>query len=202
MAELQALGNAIASQIRKYRLRKNLSIRQLSEECQKLGAAELTTASLANIERGQDPNAKRAGRRVAIEELVVLARVLNVPPILLVFPLGSEQWLEITGVKVHTWAAAMWWSGEEVFPHGPLTIETMSEWDVTAAPVIYFRRHSALVTEYQHLPRAKRAEVVRRREEIEAMLQELRQNMRRAGIDPGELPEGLAHIEPQRHKEA
>lgn len=72
------LSDAIASQIRRYRLAKNWSVRQLAEECARLGAPQLTASSLTNIERGQDENAKRPGRRVLVEELDVIQRALAV----------------------------------------------------------------------------------------------------------------------------
>lgn len=90
-AESVSVSGVIASQIRAYRMRKGWSVRQLAEVCEKLGAAQLTAASLANIERGQDPNAKRSSRRVLADELFVLARALDVSPNMLVFPTGEES---------------------------------------------------------------------------------------------------------------
>lgn len=167
----------MATQIRTYRLRRDMSVRQLSEECQKLGAAQLTASSLFNIERGQDPNAKRAGRRVLVEELFVLARVLNVPPIMLAFPIGQEDTIRVLpNLVVPTWQAAQWFMGERALTDDPDDFE----WEASAAPVNYYREHDAAVKDrlrHQNEPR----EVVG---ELDDKLRRVRQGMRRAGVKP------------------
>jgi transcriptional regulator with XRE-family HTH domain len=106
------VADTIAQRVRKFRLRRDWSVRELAEECANLGAPQLTAASLANIERGQDPNAKRKRRDVTVEELVILGYALQVPPILLMVPLGDADEVELVpGVAVHPYDAALWISG-------------------------------------------------------------------------------------------
>jgi transcriptional regulator with XRE-family HTH domain len=126
MTEPVGLDAAIASQVRRYRLAKNWSVRQLAEECQKLGMSSLTEASLGNIERGQKAGsgAKRGVRRVLVEELVVLAKALDVPPILLVFPVDKAPTIEVTpGHVMPTWDALRWFTAEG--PIAPDDIDRM-----------------------------------------------------------------------------
>lgn len=115
MTESVGLDDAISSQVRRYRLAKNWSVRQLAEECQRLGMASLTEASVGNIERGQKAGsgAKRGIRRVLVEELTVLAKALEVPPILLVFPVDTAPTIEVApGQVMPTWDALRWFTAE------------------------------------------------------------------------------------------
>lgn len=106
---------AVAAQIRAYRLRRGWSVRQLAEECAKQGAPQLTQASLENIERGQDPNAKRKPRGVTVDELLVLALALNARPADLLFD-GDAARVQVTPrVTVHPFLAWSWLVG--MSPH-------------------------------------------------------------------------------------
>jgi len=195
VTETLDLGDAIASQVRKYRLLKNWSVRQLAEECERLGAPQLTAASLANIERGQDPDAKRPPRRVLVEELAVLARALKVPPILLMLPIGQPVQVEpVPGQPLTPWQAATWWAGDRSFPSRDT--RDGEAFFMASAPVAYYRNLDLLIDEWAiHRPRHDSEESRQRRHELEQRLRDLRQNMRRAGVDPGELPPFLAHLE-------
>jgi transcriptional regulator with XRE-family HTH domain len=95
MTQPQAIDDVIAAQVRQYRLMKGWSVRQLADECTALGAPQLTVASLGNIERGQDPDAKRPRRRVGVAELAVLASALDVPPLALIVPTDDSR-VEVT----------------------------------------------------------------------------------------------------------
>ncbi|WP_017577177.1 helix-turn-helix domain-containing protein [Nocardiopsis kunsanensis] len=81
----------IADQIRKRRGQLGLNREQLAQECAKLGAPELTYAALTNIETGRRTKEGQRRRDVTVEELLVLAHVLATPPLLLLFPLGTED---------------------------------------------------------------------------------------------------------------
>jgi transcriptional regulator with XRE-family HTH domain len=198
MTEPPGIDAAIASQVRRYRLAKGWSIRRLAEECERLGAPGLTEASLGNIERGQKEGAKRTQRRLLVEELAVLAKALEVPPILLVFPVGRESEVEVLpGVPLNTWAAVKWWMGEESLPFTRADLATNGDaWFVAAAPVAYYRSLDHLINEWAlHQGAEDTEQSKQRRHELEDRLRDLRQNMRRAGLDPGGLPPFLAHID-------
>jgi hypothetical protein len=102
----------------------------------------MSAASLTNIESGR----RQAGRRrreISLDELVVLARALDVPPILLLFPVGTAPETEIgPGAAVPTWHAVRWFIGEERLDG------RSTDTDPAAVPMTIFRRHQALETEY------------------------------------------------------
>ena len=101
----------IAAQIRAHRLKLEWSVRQLADECAKHGAPQLTEASLGNIERGQDPNAKRKPREVTVEEMLILAYVLRAKPAELMFK-PSDPAIEVApGVVVRPYVAWSWLMG-------------------------------------------------------------------------------------------
>lgn len=205
MTEFQGMGDTIASQIRRYRLLKNWSVKRLAEECERLGAPQLTASSLANIERGQAPEAKRAARRVLVEELAVLARALDVPPLLLIFPIGQQAFIEVLpGTGVDTWLAAKWWAGEDPWPSRSLS-ERSQAWFTSAAPIAYYRLHDRIVDEIDEwaraqsalwtLPRGPLDETAKQQGlDLARRLQEVRQHMRRAGVTPCKLSESLTEF--------
>lgn len=106
------VGAVIAQRVRKYRLLRDWSFRRLAEECAKHGAPQLTAASLANIERGQDSGAKRKRRDVTAEELLVLGYVLDVPPVNLMLPMGEEDETPVLpDIRLHPFVAYQWITG-------------------------------------------------------------------------------------------
>lgn len=219
MTEPLALGDAISSQIRRYRLAKEWSVRRLAEECQRLGAPGLTEASLGNIERGHR-GGQRGTRRVLAEELIVLAQALDVAPILLVFPLDAAPTIEVSpGRVVSTWDALRWFTGEgPISPdnidrfHGAGQYDPQSDklghghrdpqtgmfewyadatWEAGAWPAVLMRQLVDEVGEWLHrAPTAGQEERQRLLARIRATLAE----MRRRGMPPPPLPEGIATI--------
>lgn len=193
MTQPFGIGDAIASQVRKYRIHRNLSVRQLAEECARLGAPQLTAASLANIERGQDPDAKRAARRVLVEELAVLARALHVPPVLLVFPLGQREEIDVLpGKPVDTWAALKWWTGAQPFPGEEhcTSPEHHHEWN--NGPLPLFDHHDQVVRSLQFARKRGEDEAAKAHA---ANLRALRKSLRVSGGSAPALPPELAHID-------
>lgn len=161
------MGDVLADRVRHYRQLRQWSVRQLAEECARLGASKLTSSSLANIERGQAEGAKRQRRQVDVEELVVLARALQVPPVLLLFPVGRADEVELVpGTNAWPWSALRWFIGEVRFPspyipagepqppgHLPEWIEDPKEgWEQWAAPALLFREHERLEREWWAIP--------------------------------------------------
>jgi transcriptional regulator with XRE-family HTH domain len=103
------LTRSIAAQVQRHRKQREWSAQRLADECGKLGL-EITRSTLADLENG---------RRVtlSVAELLVIARALDVPPLLLVFPAGSEETVEaLPGTARPAWRAAQWITGEGPFP--------------------------------------------------------------------------------------
>ncbi len=90
----KSVSDVVAERVRRCRKEAGWTARQLSEECQRLGAASLTVASLGNIERTDRGTRKR--REVTVDEVFVLAYALGVPPLLMMIPLGENDELQIT----------------------------------------------------------------------------------------------------------
>ena len=135
---------SIAGEIRRWRKARHLSAQQLSEACAKLGA-EISRATLADLE---------AGRRahLSVAELLVLARALDVAPVLLVCPVGAEAEAEILpGQAREPFRAAQWLVGELPFP-GPGDADYLREigedWRyATGSPLSLYRAYDRALAE-------------------------------------------------------
>lgn len=91
MTETQTpVGATVAQQVRRFRKERGWSVRQLADECARVGATRLTQSSLANIERGLAQGATRKSREVTADELVALALALRVSPLSLLLPVDKE----------------------------------------------------------------------------------------------------------------
>lgn len=219
------LSDTVADRVRRYRLCAGLTRERLAERCAALGAPGLTAAAITNIETGRRNRATGVRRReVTIDELVILARALGVPPILLIYPVGEAETCEVLPDRtMGTWAAVRWFTGEAPFA----TQDSSGEWFVTpddaaawergAAPVDDYRRHEELVKSFNAA--AGRGEAHRRaaaavdderergyhlrlaeraeqeRREAARALRDLRQNMRRRGVMPPTMRGALADID-------
>lgn len=111
MTKSQTPSEVIAVRLKETRLRRGLSVAKLAKICADLGAPRLNRAVIANMEV--------VGRRqdVGVNELLVLALALDVPPVDLLLPsdpVGEERtWLQITpNYEVSAWGALLWLSGE------------------------------------------------------------------------------------------
>jgi transcriptional regulator with XRE-family HTH domain len=193
---------SLAEQVRTLRKRRNLTLNQLSELCEKLGAPQLTFSALANIERGATAESKRRPREVNVDELMVLARALQVPPVLLLFQIGTAAEVELTpGLVVTPWDAAKWWSGEE-FLQG----DEDTWWSI---PVYLHKSHDRLVTRFGEIladrlfadPPAGVDQTQRQRETDQLIydLREVRRQMRANGLTPPVLDADMAFIDERRH---
>lgn len=86
-----------------------VSAQQLSERCTELGYP-IPRSTIANLERGRKET-------ISVQEVLVLARALEVPPLQLVFPVGRERTLVVLpGEVTSTWLAAERFTGEGPFP--------------------------------------------------------------------------------------
>ncbi|MFI1583014.1 helix-turn-helix transcriptional regulator [Embleya sp. NPDC020630] len=109
MTQQQAFDSAvvkmIAGQIKRYRKEKGWSAQELADACAALGYPIPRTV-LANLE---------TGRRslISVAEVFILARALDVAPISLIFPLGTEVDVQLQpGEATPTWEAMTWFTGE------------------------------------------------------------------------------------------
>lgn len=100
-------------------------------------------AAVTNLESGRrDKETGLRRREITVDELLVLARALRVPPILLLYPFGEIPRTEIApGVFGTPWAGVKWFSGETDLDGVPL------EDDPGAAPLVLYRRHESAAAE-------------------------------------------------------
>jgi transcriptional regulator with XRE-family HTH domain len=221
-----AVDDVIAEQVRRARNRHGWSVRQLAEKCAELGGASLTQASLNNIERGLTGTAgSRGGRAVTVQELLILARVLGLPPLLFVFPVGHRETAAVLpGEEPDAWAAAKWFTGEARYPSelvaggdhdGRTGLHDWYDdpeigWETGAAPVQLLRQHDRQVEQWYEATDLARLlatttksfedMVTKLRARAEERIRQTRAEMRRAGLALPTLPEDLAELDsPRRH---
>jgi transcriptional regulator with XRE-family HTH domain len=212
----------IADQIRAGRARLDLTREQLAARCAALGAPELTYAAITNIETGRrDKSTQKRRRDVTVDELMVLARALEVPPVLLALPIGSRKHDEIEflpGVKAPLWPALKWFTGEGRVPidnyaPGGTVEDGVAEWyddpelgwEAGAAPLTLRRTHDEQVRAWFQAPTVVRdmglpeaesyASLERLQARIESDLRTTRKEMRRLGLVPPKLYEELEHVD-------
>lgn len=103
------LTRSVANQVHRQRKAREWSAQKLSDACAELGM-EFPRSTLADLESG-----RRA--HISVAELLVLARALNVPPVVLLVPVGAEASAEILpGASRPPFRAAQWITGEAPFP--------------------------------------------------------------------------------------
>lgn len=190
---------AIAGEVRRYRQRRGLSTQQLAEECARLGYP-IKRSVLSNLELGYRET-------ITVRELLVLAAVLRVAPVLLVFPLGREAVSEfLPDMPVDTWAAAQWFGGHGEDPSPTVNADRER---VYRLPVRLYADHDrglrrlsdarANAAKLRKRARAENGDIadalevaeqnVRQSEDI---LRDIRRHMRDQGIAPPALTEPIA----------
>lgn len=194
----------IAQEMREARKAAGLTMGEVAQGCADRGLTEITEQSVKNLESGRKAS-------MAIADFVVLADVLGVPPVTLLFPLGTSATVEVLpGREVSTWDALAWFTGEtpmdqpapegtardvlDVFRnHGDLVSAA------TASTTLAKERRRAASTT---LDRARRATLLERAEGYEEHafedcqeLRAFRGRMRERGLVPPALPDELAFVD-------
>lgn len=122
------LTQSIAAEVRRHRAAQGMSAEQLSARCAELGA-DIPRNTIADLENG-----RRASLSVA--ELLMLAAALEVPPVLLLFPVGREETTEILpDYPAPTFRALQWFAGESAFPH-PGRGDVLTTWQPRSGPAV------------------------------------------------------------------
>jgi transcriptional regulator with XRE-family HTH domain len=76
----ERVSDIVALNVKALRAVNGWSAKQLAAECAAAGAPEITSAVVANIETGRRGDDGRMRRDVTVDELLALARTLNVSP--------------------------------------------------------------------------------------------------------------------------
>jgi transcriptional regulator with XRE-family HTH domain len=138
MTNARRASDLTGERVKEIRRRRGWTTAQLAARLAEAGAGHLTEAVLANIETGRRRNGQRR-RDVTIDEVLTLAYVLNVPPVLLFIPVGTEDTLAITPtIDMTAWDALPWVSGVRP-PPASATGEQRREWHAMAQPITAYR---------------------------------------------------------------
>jgi transcriptional regulator with XRE-family HTH domain len=139
------LAGGVARRVRRYRLKRGLSVQKLADICAEEYGLPIKRTVLANFEAGRRP-------ALSVAELLILARILQVPPVLLLFPVGQETGSEVLpGTSVDTWSAAKWFTGETEAIPGETEERQETE------PVRLYREHEQVVEEWREVQRKIKA---------------------------------------------
>ncbi|MFF1499483.1 helix-turn-helix domain-containing protein [Streptomyces sp. NPDC058316] len=193
----------VAEQMRRARKAAGLTVAEAAEACASLGLAVPKT-TITNLE---------TGRRSSIDlaEFLILAEVYQVPPVSLLFPLGTDASVAVLpGREVPTWEAVSWFTGETPLdkpaPEGSArdvldTYRAHSEAVTTALASTRLakeRRRKASIT----LDAARRDALLETAASYEQLafddcreLREFRDTMRERGLVPPALPTDLAFVD-------
>jgi transcriptional regulator with XRE-family HTH domain len=112
-----------------------LTAQALADRCTALGLP-LDRTVIAKLEKG-------TRQTITVGELLILAKALEVPPVLLLMPLGRRDNVEVLPAEeAETWRALKWFTGEE---DSASTAEPSSERVQNSEPLRLFREHDQLV---------------------------------------------------------
>lgn len=137
------LTRTIGDQIRYWRRRRKLTTQKLSDLTAALGQ-RIPAAVLTNLEH-------RRRDYISVSEVLLAAAALNVPPVLLIAPIGrAEQMEPLPGNSASPWRTRGWLMGAL-----PLRIEgfELEEWNDGTTAIKLYDAHRLLVRSYQEAAR-------------------------------------------------
>lgn len=131
-AHVKSPSEALAKELVHWRRERNLTAQQLAERVGSIGG-KLDRQAISKIETGN--------RGVSLDEALLLAYALTVPPPLLFLPLGREDLIAIApGVTVHPDLAWKWMEGIEPPTDSDRYVVRPAEWREAALPVFLYRQ--------------------------------------------------------------
>src|SRR3954471_1522869 len=105
--EKLSLPAQVSENVRRLRKDRGLSLSEVSARMTALGVG-LSLNGLSKVELGN--------RELRLDELIALAAALDVAPVLLLFPLGRREKVELfPSIEAGTWAALKWFTGQDRF---------------------------------------------------------------------------------------
>jgi transcriptional regulator with XRE-family HTH domain len=105
----------VGDRLKEFRQIRGLTAGGLAERCAQIGAPEITRSVIANIETGRRGPDGRRRREISVDEVLVFAYALQVPPLALVAPRDGSEQLQVTpDVVVGALDASAWLTGEDL----------------------------------------------------------------------------------------
>jgi transcriptional regulator with XRE-family HTH domain len=205
---LGALAEQVATNLRQIREKRRLSYTEIAARLEELGRP-IPILGLRRIERGE--------RRVDLDDLAALARALHVPPILLIFSVGTTEPIDVLpGQKMPDWDAIRWFIGERASPGdddptwrtSAEPLQRLHEHDVALKRSLRLttdaeRRRQAAERAKEHNNEARAESLLEAAALLESMAQaeadrvaEMRDSLRRTGLEPPTVPTGLTPLAP------
>ena len=129
----------IGRQVRRWRRRHKITIQQLSDLTASIGQRVPPTV-LTNLEH-------RRRDFVSVSELLLIAAALNVPPVLLIAPIGHQSEMEVLpNVRSSPWRTRGWLMGAIPPAFADFNLE---RWNDATAAIKLYDTHRLLVRSYQ-----------------------------------------------------
>jgi transcriptional regulator with XRE-family HTH domain len=183
------LTRQVAENAHKIRTQRRLTLADVADRMTALGRP-LTLNGVSKIERGN--------RGVDLDDVVALARALDVPPVVLILPLGAEPTVEVfPGASASTWDAARWFTGEQQFPSDVPGQQWADRRRWEQSPVALFRTHDRLVQAFLRVDStagsrsgADKVWLSMRDDALDQLMYH-RERMRQLGVEPGDVPAGV-----------
>jgi len=145
------IAKGIGKRVAYYRNRADLTAVMLSARCGELGL-DVRRDLITDLENGRRSH-------ISVAELLVIAAALGVPPLQLLFGVGTEETAEILpGRHVPAFRAAQWFTGEGPMPEpgDDPGMVTVTGQPAAALPLALYRRADrAFVEEMQATSRAR-----------------------------------------------
>ena len=137
------LAHDVADQVRHWRKQRGMTAAELADRTEQLGYL-IPRSVIANLE-----NHRR--NTITIAEVLVLAAALDVPPVLLIAPVGRRREAEVLpGLRLSTWRIRGW-------IHGVVEPEyqgfSAAGWQNSRRAIVLYDIHRLLVREHQQIVR-------------------------------------------------
>lgn len=197
---------SVAGEVRRYREARGMSAQQLADECKRRGFA-ISRSALANLENNRRES-------ITLAEVLILATALEVPPALLIFPLGQRRSVEVTpGELADPLAAILWFSGQDRDYPGtaaekgtPLDLFMLHRRTVIAMlgrlPLLHNSRSlrgkdTGALGDPPYPPLPDEVDLEQELAFHASVLQTARDAIRKLGLTPPALPPVLAYVDPE-----
>lgn len=192
----ESLTAVIGKRVAHYRKARKLSAQRLSDQLRDRLGVDMKRSVLGDLENG-------VRKAVNVSEILAIAYVLGVPPLLLVAPVGEVEDVEaLPGISVDPWSLARWVGGEG--GHQLLDADAPGFEQLSGFLRLY-RWHDQLLNEWDgarhvtvgRLPEDDRLALARIRS-ITDQITIARNMIRQQGGQPPPLPEQLHYLDQQK----